>query len=114
MIPKEERVRRRAHQLWIEQGYPSGREIDHWTQAEREINAAYSEDGNLRPLEENGKLTPEAAKEKLALINALMRGNSVEVRLLSEQTQVLRTLRDQLMETGLVRQRETSRLKRDG
>jgi Protein of unknown function (DUF2934) len=32
-----ERVRRRAYELWESEGRPSGREHDHWLQAEREV-----------------------------------------------------------------------------
>lgn len=33
----QERVRRRAYELWQEAGSPSGREMDFWLQAEREL-----------------------------------------------------------------------------
>lgn len=32
-----EAVRRRAHELWEQEGQPAGRELDHWTRAEQEI-----------------------------------------------------------------------------
>ena len=33
----QERVRRRAYELWESEGRPAGREHDHWLQAEREV-----------------------------------------------------------------------------
>jgi hypothetical protein len=42
MSDRETRVRARAHQLWEQEGRPSGREIDHWEQASREIDAEHS------------------------------------------------------------------------
>jgi hypothetical protein len=33
----QERVRRRAYELWEGEGRPAGREHDHWFQAEREV-----------------------------------------------------------------------------
>jgi hypothetical protein len=39
-LPLEERVRLRAHQLYIERGNESGSEIDDWLQAEEELSAA--------------------------------------------------------------------------
>jgi hypothetical protein len=42
MSDRETRVRERAHQLWEQEGYPSGRETDHWDRASREIDAEVS------------------------------------------------------------------------
>ena len=39
-LPLEERIRMRAHQLYIERGNESGSEMDDWLQAEEEIAAA--------------------------------------------------------------------------
>jgi hypothetical protein len=36
-LPIEERIRRRAHELYIERGNQSGSELDDWLQAEEEI-----------------------------------------------------------------------------
>lgn len=37
MDDRQERVRTRAHEIWVSEGRPEGREADHWAQAEREI-----------------------------------------------------------------------------
>jgi hypothetical protein len=34
---RDEKIRRRAHQLWEEAGQPDGQDEDHWAQAVREI-----------------------------------------------------------------------------
>ena len=35
----EERVRARAHEIWLREGCPEGRDLVHWRQAEAEIAA---------------------------------------------------------------------------
>ena len=35
---REDRIRKRAYQLWQQEGSPEGRPDDHWLQAEREID----------------------------------------------------------------------------
>jgi Protein of unknown function (DUF2934) len=37
MDEREEQIRRRAHELWEQEGKPAGREMDFWLRAEREI-----------------------------------------------------------------------------
>ena len=39
-LPLEERIRRRAYELYIERGCESGSELDDWLQAEEEIRSA--------------------------------------------------------------------------
>ena len=46
VLPLEERVRRRAYELYVERGNESGSELDDWLQAEEEILRAA--DGALR------------------------------------------------------------------
>lgn len=33
----EDEIRERAHQIWMEEGCPNGRELEHWEQACREL-----------------------------------------------------------------------------
>jgi hypothetical protein len=33
----DDRIRERAHQIWIEEGQPNGRALDHWLRARWEI-----------------------------------------------------------------------------
>ncbi len=35
---RDEKIRKRAHELWQQEGQPDGRPDDHWYQAEREID----------------------------------------------------------------------------
>lgn len=44
---KEEAIRDRAYQIWVEEGMPAGREQDHWAQAERDVRAGDAGAGNL-------------------------------------------------------------------
>jgi hypothetical protein len=42
-LPLEERIRLRAHELYIERGNESGSETDDWLQAEEEVAAEQEE-----------------------------------------------------------------------
>ncbi len=35
--PTQEAVRERAHAIWLAEGMPEGREVDHWMRARREL-----------------------------------------------------------------------------
>jgi hypothetical protein len=35
--PTEEEVAKRAHEIWLADGMPVGREVDHWMRARREL-----------------------------------------------------------------------------
>ena len=39
-LPLEERIRRRAYELYVQRGNQSGSELDDWLQAEEEIRSA--------------------------------------------------------------------------
>jgi hypothetical protein len=41
--PLEERIRRRAYELYVERGNQSGSELDDWLQAEQEVHKAQKE-----------------------------------------------------------------------
>jgi hypothetical protein len=36
-VPTEDEVRERAHAIWLAEGKPEGREVDHWMRARREL-----------------------------------------------------------------------------
>ena len=38
-MPDEERIRRRAHEIWEREGRPEGRHEEHWARARREVEA---------------------------------------------------------------------------
>ncbi|WP_245486638.1 MULTISPECIES: DUF2934 domain-containing protein [unclassified Mesorhizobium] len=43
MDSREEKIKRRAHEIWEQEGRPAGREQEHWDQAVQEIEAEGSE-----------------------------------------------------------------------
>jgi hypothetical protein len=55
MTPEEDEVRRRAHQLWEQEGQPEGRELEHWQQALAEL-----EREDEREADTNSASTPSA------------------------------------------------------
>lgn len=40
---KEQRIRERAYQIWLDEGQPEGRDKDHWERAQAEMNAQSGE-----------------------------------------------------------------------
>ena len=47
--PDEERIRRKAHELWQAEGHPHGRDRDHWDQAKEIIAIQDSQAATLLP-----------------------------------------------------------------
>ena len=47
----EERIRRRAYQMWLEEGKPEGRADDHWDKASELIAIEDGQLGTLKPVE---------------------------------------------------------------
>lgn len=37
-LGRDERIRRRAYEIWARDGHPAGRDVEHWAQAEREVD----------------------------------------------------------------------------
>jgi hypothetical protein len=37
-LGRDERIRRRAYEIWARAGHPAGREVEHWYEAEQEID----------------------------------------------------------------------------
>ena len=65
---KEDRIRRRAYELWEQEGRPQGREWDHWVQAAREVEAeegghASPDDADIPPMPEDFPQAEEAGSE---------------------------------------------------
>jgi len=44
--PTREEITQRAHRIWIEEGRPAGRHLEHWQEAERQLRG----DGKPSPL----------------------------------------------------------------
>jgi hypothetical protein len=36
----DDRVRKRAYEIWLEEGQPQGRELDHWFRAKQDLTRA--------------------------------------------------------------------------
>ena len=50
----EDRIRRRAHEIWEREGRPDGRHDDHWTLAKEEIAIEDNYAGTLKPNPSHG------------------------------------------------------------
>ncbi|WP_321924129.1 DUF2934 domain-containing protein [Paraburkholderia guartelaensis] len=77
---REERVRRRAYQLWEDDGAPEGRADEYWSRAEKQVAAEYDAEGETssiasdqagkrrhagEPLQESDAMPPsELARDK--------------------------------------------------
>jgi hypothetical protein len=42
----DHRIKERAYQLWVQEGRPHGRDLEHWLQAERTLGASAEAAGN--------------------------------------------------------------------
>jgi hypothetical protein len=61
-----DKVRRRAHAIWLDQGMPHGRDQEHWHEAEREIAAEAAERASpktVAPTESSAKAAAEKTSE---------------------------------------------------
>ncbi|WP_322787264.1 DUF2934 domain-containing protein [Paraburkholderia heleia] len=58
---REERVRRRAYQLWEDDGAPEGRADEYWSRAEKQIAAEYDAEGDTSSI-----ASDQAGKRRLA------------------------------------------------
>ncbi|PWC73659.1 hypothetical protein TSH100_30710 [Azospirillum sp. TSH100] len=65
----QERIRRRAHELWESEGRPHGRDSDHWTQAEAEVRGASA-------LEPTGKVAGSRKKPPVSKATVKAAGKS--------------------------------------
>ena len=49
--PDEHAIRERAYAIWVEEGKPEGRGVDHWLRARWELEQAHDPKAELRRLE---------------------------------------------------------------
>lgn len=63
--PDEDRIRRKAHQLWEAEGRPHGRDEDHWSQAREIIAIQDSQGDTLLPRDSGAEEPIEDADEAL-------------------------------------------------
>ncbi|MDB5359222.1 MAG: hypothetical protein JWO51_519 [Rhodospirillales bacterium] len=62
----EERVRARAHEIWVREGKPDGRAEDHWALAREEVSEEEGIPNSLKPIEPEGPIAePLLAVESL-------------------------------------------------
>jgi hypothetical protein len=60
-MEREEEIKLIAYSLWVREGYPHGRAIEHWLRAE----AIWEADHNGRPVAGNTSEEPEEEAEEL-------------------------------------------------
>jgi hypothetical protein len=46
---REQWIRERAYNLWCEQGWPIGRDKQHWAQAVEEAKSVFNGNGDIQP-----------------------------------------------------------------
>ena len=63
--PDEDRIRQKAHELWVADGHPHGREDDHWIQAREIIAIQDSEGTTLLPRDTGAEEPIEEPQEAL-------------------------------------------------
>jgi hypothetical protein len=66
----EQRIRERAYQIWLEEGCPEGRELDHWNMATKLVAIEDGEQSTLKPIDENLAPAGKAIEPIEALRNA--------------------------------------------
>lgn len=59
MENREEKIRRRAFEIWERNGRPEGGDADHWLAAEREIDEEFGNDADQVPEMSGGPETAE-------------------------------------------------------
>jgi len=68
MPSREDRIRERAHALWLQEGQPSGHEQRHWEQATAEVDA---DDGPVAKPAKKASATRKAAVAKASAATAI-------------------------------------------
>ena len=49
----EQRIRERAYRIWLDEGCPQGRELDHWDKATELVAIEDGQRSTLKPFEKN-------------------------------------------------------------
>jgi len=62
----EERVRRRAHDIWVGEGRPDGRAEEHWALAREQISEEEGIGDTLKPVDDGPLAEPLLAVEGMA------------------------------------------------
>jgi len=69
---REQRIREKAHQMWLEEGQPEGRSDAHWDKATELVAIEENQLLTLKPVESSSPLSPngEPVEPLLAVENA--------------------------------------------
>jgi Protein of unknown function (DUF2934) len=62
MAEDEDKIRRRAYEIWEREGRPDGRQHEHWSQARQEMDKYGAPEGAQLGRGEAGRPTPEGAR----------------------------------------------------
>jgi hypothetical protein len=103
---RQERIRRRAYQLWEQEGRPEGRAEDHWDQATELVAIEDNHRVTLQPVDEATELGPTG--EPVEPIEAIE--NTGEFPTMTDQGEQQIPSREAAEETG--RQSQSSPSKR--
>jgi hypothetical protein len=60
---RDEKIRRRAHEIWEAEGRPDGKEADHWQRAARELGDGAMAHGNAMGSAAEGSKTERIADD---------------------------------------------------
>jgi phosphotransferase system glucose/maltose/N-acetylglucosamine-specific IIC component len=59
----QERIKQRAHEIWESEGRPEGRDADHWSQAEQELNSQTGEGDQTGGGDQSSGVQPAGGQE---------------------------------------------------
>lgn len=60
VVDKENLIRQRAYAIWEAEGYPEGRQVDHWLRAEAEVEL----EAKTNVLDDGRKVVPDGARQR--------------------------------------------------
>ena len=64
MTVDQDKIRQRAHDLWVSGGRPDGRDVEFWLQAEAELAKAARKPAAAKPVKAKAPAAPKAAPAK--------------------------------------------------
>lgn len=77
---RDEEVRKRAHEIWEQEGRPHGKDAEHWDRAEREVMAATSGKKTAAPKKTAARAKSGAAKPAAPKKNGATKAASSRTR----------------------------------
>ncbi|SRR5258708_5287365 len=73
-LTREEKIRRRAYEIYLERGGEPGHDLEHWLQAERELTADQSKAAGEWSCPRRGRILSTALDPSVVCKNASTRG----------------------------------------